>query len=164
MHKNIQQSTCREDYEGVVSLAIGGFMLLALYAGFASGFVRVEVTREEVRATQILLRRIEGIRLCTFDQVQNMVTNPPALTDSFDPTDQAAGGGGVVYTIAYDASTPATNALPEAYRTNMLLVTVTVTWTNSFRNSSSTVSQLLHRRLMQTYVSRNGMQTYVSGQ
>jgi type II secretory pathway pseudopilin PulG len=150
--------------EAVVSLAIGAFMLLALYASFAAGFAKVEVTRDDVRATQIILKRLEGIRLCTFDQVQNIVTNPPTLTDCFDPTDQAAGSGGVTYLISYDASTPSTNAMPDAYRTNMLLVTVTVSWTNSFRNSSTNISKLVHRRLMQTYVARNGMQSYVFGQ
>src|SRR5436190_11119096 len=84
--------------ENVVALTIVAIMLTSLYGGFASGFSTVRTSRESQRATQIMLSKLEGIRVCNFDQLSNPVYNPATWTESFDPKDQATGAGGVVYT------------------------------------------------------------------
>ena len=53
---------------------------------------------------------------------------------------------------------PAGGDLPEAYRTNMRTITVTVYWTNY-----NGAKAIVHRREMQTRVARNGMQNYIWG-
>src|SRR5437870_2411713 len=55
--------------EVMVSLAVLGFMVISLYAGFSSGFAVVRVARENLRATQILAERMEVIRLIKWDDV-----------------------------------------------------------------------------------------------
>src|SRR5437588_6062164 len=55
--------------EVMVAIAVIGFMLVSLYAGFSSGFALVRVARENLRATQILAERMEVLRLVRWDNV-----------------------------------------------------------------------------------------------
>src|SRR5260370_39091799 len=57
--------------EAIVAMAIVGFMVIALYSGITSGFVSVRFARENLRATQIMVEKMEVIRLCTWDQVNS---------------------------------------------------------------------------------------------
>ena len=139
--------------ESAVALTIGAIMLTSLYGCFASGFATVKASRENTRATQILLTRMEAIRLCTFDQLTNSVYNPRTFTESFDPKDDATRSGGIVYNGTFATSVPAVGILPDSYRTNMMLVSVTLNWTSG---------QMQHARTMQTYAARDGMAGYVS--
>jgi hypothetical protein len=100
-----------------------------------------------------MLTKLEGIRVCTFDQLSDSKYNPTSFTEVFDSADQATGKGGVVYSGTFKATVPAVGTMPEAYRTNMSLVTVTVSWTSG---------NLSHTRSMQTYAARDGMEGYVS--
>lgn len=138
--------------ESAVALTIGAIMLTSLYGCFAAGFNMVKVSRENARATQIMLTRLEAIRLSTFDQLTNTVYYPRTFTESFDPKDAAAQAAGVVYSGTFTPSTPVVGSLPESYRTNMMLVTVTVNWTSG---------KLPHTRTMQTYAAKDGIQSYV---
>lgn len=139
--------------ENVVSLSIVAIMLTSLYGGFASGYSTIRTSRESQRATQIMLTKLEAIRLCSYDQVSSSTYNPPSWTEYFDPTDAANGGGGIVFTGAYKASIPAVGTLPEAYRTNMTLVTVSVSWTSA---------KMQHTRTLQTFAARDGIQGFIS--
>ena len=139
--------------ENVVALAIVAIMLTSLYGCFASGYATVRTSRESLRATQILLTRLEGTRLCTFDQITNTVYNPRTFTESFDPKDQSAGAGGAVYSGTFTPTVPEVGSLPESYRTNMVLITVSVNWTSG---------KLQHTRSMQTYAARDGIEGYVA--
>jgi prepilin-type N-terminal cleavage/methylation domain-containing protein len=139
--------------ENMVAFTIVAIMLTSLYGGFASGFSTVRTSRESQRATQIMLTRLESIRLCSFDQLSSTSYNPASWTEYFDPTDAANGGGGILYTGSYKATIPPAGTLPEAYRTNMCLVTVSVSWTSG---------NFQHTRSMQTYAARDGIERYVS--
>jgi len=139
--------------ENVVALTIVSIMLTSLYGAFASGFSTIRTSRESQRATQIMLSKLERVRLCSFDQITDTAYNPVSFTESFDPKDQAAGNGGVVYSGTFTPSVPAAGSMPESYRTNMLLVTVSVSWTNG---------ALGHTRTMKTYAARDGIEGYVS--
>jgi len=139
--------------ETVMSLPIAGIALVALYACFTQGFTMVQQSRENLRATQIMLKQLERIRICPFDQLTNTVFNPQSLTDYFDPADLAGGNGGATYTVTFKPSMPASGVVPDSYRTNILLITVGITW-NSGR--------LQHTNFMQTLVARNGIEGYVA--
>ena len=128
-------------------------MFTALYAGFSYGLATMGVTRQDLRATEIILQRLERVRLCSFSQVTDTSINPATSTEYYDPADQSSGYGGVPYTLTFSATVPASGALPDAYRTNMLLVTVGAAWTSG---------NLQHSRSMQTYVAQNGIQSYVA--
>lgn len=150
---NQNQSAGFSLIENVVSLTIVAVMLTSLYASFASGFSTVRVSRENMRATQILLTKLESVRVSSYDKLTNSAYYPASFTEYFDPKDKAAGGAGVVYQGAYTASVPAVGTLPESYRTNMLLITVSLNWT---------AGNTQHTRSMQTYAARDGMAGFVS--
>jgi type II secretory pathway pseudopilin PulG len=139
--------------ETIIGMGLAGLMLSAFMACFSFGMGMVRLSREDLRATQILLQRMERVRLCTFDQVRNTTVNPPTATESYCPVAQADGGGGVLYTVTFSNSVPPLGRLPEGYRTNVLLVTATATWTSG---------NIQHQRSMETYVAREGIAGYVS--
>jgi hypothetical protein len=128
---------------------IGGAFCLAL----SSGFFVLQNTREDLRATQILMQRIEAIRLCTWSELSQIT-----FQENYDPfsgTNQSSGAkyyGNV--TIGPAVSVPGS----ASYAPNMCLVTVNVNWTNY--NHSIPVP---HSRQMQTQVARYGLQNYIWG-
>src|SRR5262249_47628920 len=93
--------------ETVVSLPIAAIAIVSLYACFSQGFSVIGQERENLRATQIMVKQLERIRVCPFDQLTNSVYNPQTLTDYFDPTDQPGGGGGTTYSVTFTPSVPA---------------------------------------------------------
>jgi hypothetical protein len=139
--------------EAMVAMVLGTTMFAAIYAGLAWGFAGVQSNRVNLRATQILVKRAEGIRLCPFDQITNTTYNPATFTEYFDPKDQSTGGGGTVYNGTFSAGVPPVGSIPDSYRNNMLLVTIGVSW------MSGTTP---HTRSIQTYVARKGLEEYVS--
>ena len=139
--------------ETIVATLLAAIMLPTLYAGVASGFSIVQVTRENLRATQILLQRMEAVRLASYKALQDPTAWPTNATDYYSPCGQTNGSGGAAYTVSYNWTT-GLGSLPPSYRSNMLLVTVTASW-----NSGN----LQRSRSMQSYVARYGIQRYVSG-
>jgi len=55
--------------EVLVAIQIVGLMAVSLFGCFFSGFAILQRGRENLRATQIMLQRIEAIRLFTWQQV-----------------------------------------------------------------------------------------------
>ena len=145
--------------EVMVGAAIFGIVAIALYAGFTAGFCLIRSTRENLRATEIMLQKLEAVRLFTWSQVGD-TTNylKSAFTEVYDPLGAAKGCGGPKYMGKVTAGVPAVGELPEAYRTNMRTITVSVSWTNY--NGTTAIK---HQREMQTRVARNGMQNYIWG-
>jgi type II secretory pathway pseudopilin PulG len=139
--------------ESVIAVALGSMMLGGVYACFVWGFGTVRMARENLRATQIMMKHLEGLRLCSFTQLTNTNYNPATFTDYYDPKDQSSGAGGAVYSGTYSATVPASGTLPDSYRTNMMLITIGVTWTSG---------NVQRSRSMQTYIAQNGIDSYVS--
>src|ERR1044071_7594941 len=143
--------------EALVATLAGAVMLLALYASFTYGFATMRVTREDIRATQIIIQRMEAIRLSPYAVVANPAMFPTNTTAYFDESQNSTNHGSV-YTVSFSA-TPKPPGMPNTssstgYGTNMMLVTVSASWTSGNMQRS---------RSMQTYVARNGIQNYVAG-
>jgi hypothetical protein len=137
--------------EVVMAVALLAIMMVSLYGGITSGFAVVQLARENLRSTQIMLERMEGIRLYRWDQLvySNMI--PVNFTAYYYPLATSGESKG----IAYNGTMVVTNATlsPAAsYNTNMRLITVTLRW-----NSGN----VQRTRSMSTYVSKNGVQNYV---
>ena len=143
--------------EVLVSVSIVGIMFLSLYGGITSGFAVINVARENLRATQIMVEKMEVMRLYTWDQVNSNGFVPLTFTASYyppigttnDQQNSAVTNGGIVYygTISFSNAPVSTN-----YSSSVKLVTVTMYWTNG---------TYTHQRSMQTLVSANGIQAYV---
>jgi hypothetical protein len=145
--------------EVLVAAGILGFVGTSLYGAFSAGFCVIQSTRENLRATQIMVQKLEAIRLFTWSQVGD-TTNylNSTFTEVYDPLGATNSCGGAKYTGCVTASVPAAGELPEAYRTNMRTITVSVAWT-----TYNGAKAIVHQREMQTRVARNGMQNYIWG-
>jgi type II secretory pathway pseudopilin PulG len=137
--------------ETIVAILIAGVMLPTLFTGLASAFSTVQATRENLRATQIIVQRMEAVRLASYKTLQDPGVYPTNSTEYYCPSGQT-GGKGTAYTLQYNWA-PGPSSLPPSYRTNMLLITVTASW------KSGSVQRTCS---MQSYVARYGIQRYVS--
>ncbi len=138
--------------ELLVAVLILATMVVSLYAGFSASYAVVRTSREELRATQILMRQVEALRLCPWSQLSNL-----SLQESFDPIHAADGSGGMIYSVTV-TNAPVSISDGGPYTNDMRLLTVTVWWTN-FNGDMPVV----HSRQMQTHVARYGMQNYSWG-
>jgi len=135
--------------EVMVGVGIFVVMFVALYVGFAASFTVIQTARENLRATQLLMQRMETVRLYTWDQLNSSTYVKPTFTDNYAPL-------GVTFNGRVTVSAPTHLGAP-AYLSNMRVVTVSVTWTNA----SGAV--LGHTREMKTQVARFGLQNYIYG-
>jgi type II secretory pathway pseudopilin PulG len=140
--------------ETVIATFIAAILLSALYGAMGAGFSMVQVTRENLRATQIILQRMEAIRLSSYKLVQDPTSYPTNSVDCFNPSGKANGTAGVTYNVTYNWAPCTPASLHPSYCTNVLLVTVSASWTSG---------KIQRTRSMQTYVARYGIQSYVSG-
>jgi hypothetical protein len=139
--------------EGLIATGLGAVMFTALFATFAYGFRVVQLSREDLRATQVLVEKMEAVRVTPYAQLQNFNTNINAY---YDPSDATNGHGGTVYTINLSTSAPVFDDpyLLDNYggTSNFMAITATVTWTNG---------GTLRTRTLQTFASRFGIENYV---
>src|SRR6266481_5029271 len=73
--------------EVLVALLVVSIVVVSLYTGVSSGFALVKLAREDLRATQIMLQRVETLRLYTWSQF----TDPTYFSTNnsetyYDPT------------------------------------------------------------------------------
>jgi prepilin-type N-terminal cleavage/methylation domain-containing protein len=166
--KQIRQTTARRAYtfvEVMMAVAVVGVMTVSLYAGISASFGVIQRTRENLRATQILVQRAETVRLYSWDQLTNNATPrwfQTNFTEVYDPLSVTNGTGiGISYhgNIALSVPPPV-SVLPAnvSYRGNVALVSITLRWTNA-----AGANPIPHVRTYQTLVAKSGMQRYVFG-
>ena len=145
--------------EVVIAAAVLGMLSVSLLATFSSGLTVVRSGRENMRATQIMLQKMETIRLFTWTQGTNSSLATGNFTDFYDPTRTNTQSAGVTYS-GFFSNSAAPTSIPAAYRDSMRTATVTVYWTN-YISGAGTNNTVVHSRQFQTYVARYGMQNYV---
>ena len=150
--------------EVVFAMTLVSVLFVSLYGGIASGFGLVNLARENLRANQILVEKMETLRLYSWDQINSNGFIPATFSDRFFPsviTNLVEANGNVstnVTTFAnsgitYYGSVRITNApVASAYATNMKQISVTLNWTNA---------GIARTRELSTFVSQNGIQNYV---
>jgi len=140
--------------EAVVGMALLGLVCMALFSGLCNSTFSVHLTRENLRATQIMAEKLDTIRLYSWKQLTNDAfarqiekpfTAPLQAPDSSSPppTNSAVFNGAV-----YIESAPIT----EVYGKDMRLVTVELKWKTG---------HLERTRSMSTLVSRYGTYKYI---
>ena len=153
--------------EVIVCTAIVSIALVSLYGGISSGFAVINVARENLRGNQVLVEKLETIRLYNWDQINSNGFIPATFTAPFFPSvitnlvgtnsdgslkyanyTNNTGGG-----LTYFGTVTITNApFTTPYSTNLRMVTVSLVWTNS---------NVPRHRQMQTLISANGLQDYI---
>jgi type II secretory pathway pseudopilin PulG len=133
--------------EVVAAVAILAISAAGLMGALANGFLSVQLTRENQRATQIMIERTEMARLYNWDQVTApnfILTN---FISAYDP--QQANGGGTYYTGSVKVSSFPFNA---NYATNMRQLTVKLDWQTRGISRTRSITTLLGRDGLQNYV------------
>jgi type II secretory pathway pseudopilin PulG len=139
--------------EVTIASAISGISCISLVLALSTGFSTVQATRENLRATQIMVQKMETLRLYNWTEL-TQATNyvVPNFSEYFNP----ASRNGVLYVgqITVDAPTNLPSNL--AYSNQIVSVTVSVCWTNYVNGQP-----FVHNRNMQTYAALYGIQNYV---
>jgi Tfp pilus assembly protein PilV len=162
-HRQRQLSIAFTLPEVMVSVCIVSVMFTSLYAGISQGFSIITSARENLRATQIMIEKLEVMRLYTWDQVNSNSFIPETFTDTFVPatttttsadslsySSSSTAGQGTTYYGKIALQTPA--SLPAAYSTNLREVVISLTWTNS---------GITRTRETRSYIGQNGLQRYI---
>lgn len=144
--------------EVMCSIFIVAIAVTALFYGFNNGFAILRTTREDLRATQILMQKTEALRLFTWAQLAEAQTKSPTFKEYYNPSGTTSNTLGTLYygtlsTLAVAANIP--DSVP--YKSNLHLITITVNWTNYIGNKP-----VAHSRQMQTLSALAGMQGYLS--
>jgi hypothetical protein len=158
----------------LIAAAISAIIFAAAFATVSTSFGILTVTRQNLRATQIIVSRLEGLRLEAWDQTNqlsqlfNTGYVPTSFVEYFYPLGlNGSTNEGIAYygtMTVNQLTTPALQAevfggTVPSYATNMALVTVSLSWTNSTTGTS--VQGKVHTRSMSTLVSEYGIQNYV---
>ena len=138
--------------EVLVAVVIVSIVFVTLFTAFSSGFAILKLARENLRATQILVERMEGLRLYNWNQLVYSNMLPTDFQASFSPDDgTGTNAPGMIYSGTMTIGMIDLDPAP-SYAADMRQVTVSLAWT---KNGVS------HQRSMSTFVSRNGIQNYV---
>ncbi len=135
--------------EVLMAIFVFAVMAVSLMGSFSYGFFVLQLVRENQRATQIMLEKIETIRLYNWDEVLTPNFIPASFEDVYDPQ-APVGSQGTVY-----QGTVSVNAYPYAtsYAANMRQLDVTLTWT--------TMNNVNRTRTFSTFIAKDGLQNYV---
>jgi hypothetical protein len=130
--------------ELIVGAAVLALTIVALYGAFSFGFSTIKLSQEEVRADQILVQKLETMRVYNWTNIVNNYI-PTNFTEWF------SANGGVSYDGAVNVTSFVPSAANESYSDTLRQVTISVGWI------SGGVPRV---RTMTTLVSQYGIQNY----
>lgn len=136
--------------EVMVGISLMAVMGVALYTGIGVAFSQLRLSRENLRATQILEGKMEIVRQYNWDQVVNLPGFiPSTFTESFFADNPTNAPSNFIYT----GTVIVTNApITETYSNDLKMIKISLTW-----NSGG----ITHQRQATTFVSQYGLQRYV---
>jgi hypothetical protein len=133
-----------------VGMGVVGIVFISLYSGLTSGVATVGLARENSRATQIMVEKLDSIRLFSWDKIIKLGYSETPFTASFVPAGAATNSAsGCTYS---GTVTIAPAPVADEYKNNMRQVTVSLSWQTG---------SLKRQRNMTTLVAKDGMQNYV---
>ena len=131
--------------EVVMSICILGISAAGLMSSFQYAFLSIKMTRENQRATQVMLERAEAIRCFNWDHLGDV---PHQTSDYYNPATQSS----PVYTVYTDISPFNPGGTAPSYAGNMKQMTIAVTWkTGGIERARTNI----------TYIAKDGVQNYV---
>ncbi len=132
--------------EVTIGMGVIGTTCAALLTGITSGFFSMRMARENLRATQIILEKVETIRLYSWDQINTAGFIPATFTEVYDPT--RTNSTGLTYNGTMTITTP---AISNSYKDDLRLLTVNLSWTTG---------SIPRTRQFSTFIARDGLQNY----
>ena len=131
--------------EGLFGVAVMGIVFVALYTGMASGFQTLGTSQEDLRATQIMVDKFEGLRLYTWDQITRPGFIPDAFVARYAPNSKNPG-------LAYTGTINISPVAGQPYAVELRAVSITLSWTTLGRPRTQTLT---------SYIARYGLQNYI---
>jgi hypothetical protein len=133
---------------GVAMIAIMGG---AMYTGIGFAFNSLRLSRENLRASQILQGKMEVVRQYNWDQV---VTYSGFIPTTFSEPFFADNPTNASSNFSYTGSVIVTNVpgFTESYSNDLRMIKIQLTWKTG---------KVIHTRQATTFVSQFGMQKYV---
>src|SRR5512137_2136821 len=99
----------------VMAIGVLGIMVSGIFGSFRYGFFTLQLVRENQRATQVLLEKVETIRLYSWDQVNSNGFIPFTFSEQYDPQASSSSQG-----VTYNGTVTVTNCpLASGYAANM---------------------------------------------
>jgi type II secretory pathway pseudopilin PulG len=136
--------------EVVIATAVLAISMSGIMAAIWSGFFIMGRVRENQRATQIILEKVETIRLYNWTQVTTPGFIPTTFTNTYDPQ-SLQGAQGITYRGTFSITNfPHSSA---SYSANMRQVIVKLDWNSESNKPRS--------RSFVTYIAKDGIQNYV---
>jgi hypothetical protein len=140
--------------EATIGMAVVGIALVSLFAAMSATWNLMQVAREDLRATQIMVDKLETIRLYSWLQINGTNSNgsntfliPKTFTAYYYPIGTNTNG------LAYTGQLIITNPpITASYSNNMKLVTVRLSWKSG---------KTTRAREMSSLVSKDGLQRYI---
>jgi len=124
-----------------------GTVVAAILSGIMTGTFTMRMARENLRATQIMLEKVETIRLYSWNQVTSNGFIPTDFVATYDP--QGAPNVGLTYTgKLFITAAP----ISSSYSNSMKMIKVQLFWQTGGLN---------REREFTSYISRNGLQDYI---
>jgi prepilin-type N-terminal cleavage/methylation domain-containing protein len=133
--------------EVVFAMVLLAMLVTAVYGAISSGMTTVRLSRENLRATQILLEKMEALRLYNWDQLNGGYLAPKFVVN-YDVT-ATNNSSGVLYYGTVEIAPAKTGT---SYEDEMRLVTVRLDWKTG---------HIARHRELNTYVCRSGLQNYI---
>jgi hypothetical protein len=141
--------------EATIGMMLLGLIFMALYTGLVTTTFSVQLSRENLRATQIMAEKLDTLRLYGWKKIieedpfymQRGVVDAPVYSD--DPSK----AGNDATARAFDTEILIEPApFTEAYAVDMRMVTVKLTWDTG---------KMKRTRSMSTLISKHGLFKYV---
>lgn len=138
----------------LVEVVMGSVVMLimgiGLFGGMTSATSFTQLARQDLRATQIMLEKMEEIRLYNWSQVNSNGYIPTNFTASYYPPGLSSNASGVTYTG--QLSILPINLVGVSFSNSIRQVQVNLQWQ---------CGNVTRYRTMYTYVASNGIQNYV---
>ena len=141
--------------EAVIGMALLGLVFMAMYTGLCTTAYSLQLSRENLRATQLMTEKLETIRLYGWKKIDDPLFILPRTFNYTVPVypDDPSLPGNNATTRTFGVDVTIDNApVTEIYGKDLRLVTVKLTWKTGKLNRT---------RAMSTLVSKYGLYRYV---
>jgi prepilin-type N-terminal cleavage/methylation domain-containing protein len=134
--------------EVMIAIAVTGVAFASLYLSISQSFATWQRSRERMRGNQILLEKLDVIRVYNWTQINTPGFIPSTFTEYYKPSTNGIGAG-----VAYKGTMTVTTAdVSPSYSNTIRRVVATLKWDRG---------GITNKLQMETFVSRHGIQNFV---
>lgn len=138
--------------EVLVAVGVTGFAFVSLYLSISQSFATWQRSRERMRGNQILLEKLEVIKLYNWTQINTSGFVPGTFTEYYEPATTGTNASPAKGTLYTGTITLTSANVAPAYTNSMRTVLGTLSWVRG---------GVTNRLQMETLISQYGVQNYI---